>query len=515
MKASPDTITVQKLGPNGKGRGKDIQKAINKALKSKKYCTVYVPCGLWILDRPLRLYPPPAKFDMITALSLGLHLTGARPAYGAQGGDHAFTVLQCNFSDAPAIDIQASRGTSVANLALEGQNKTLNQRLESGFSQLHKDDIWLDAGVTEAHVAIAIDSHPGKGSGSLLIDHVSARFFGGGISIGTSGAGITQNGESIVINRFSGFYLGKAGVWIGQDQTKGIKLNDCFFHGQQYWIDCVRKGRRNGIAPVISGCLIGATQRLFNVHHGFGYFACHGLYVESTLSLGTIGWGASPQNLPAVFTGCEFVLYQQENIKALDTHLIANRPVLFQGCTLQFNRDHKNKPVDKIYVASLRIHNSQQVVFDTCTFAWASQNETPPIAFALEHHADFRNCSFQSTWWKPLHGKPTYDFLDLSSVTINKVNDTISFVVDDTTDLQMGDFIGYPPSGPFWVPLTHVPDLPAGLPKTQLPFATVGEISPLPNDEVKITLHQIATTIYDQLNGSQSWHLFRWRVVTV
>lgn len=511
MKKFPDTLIVKKSGVTGTGA--DIQTAIDKALKSKRYCIVYIPCGRWILDEPLRLYPSPPAFDIQTDLSLGLQLTGARPAYGAQGGDRSFTVLECTFSNAPAIDIQASRGTTVANLALEGQNKTLNQRLESGFSQLHRDDIWLDPGVTEEHVAIAIDSHAGKGSGSLLINYVSARFFGGGISIGTSGSSITKNGESIVINRFSGFYLGKAGVFIGHDQTKAIKLNDCFFHGQQYWIDCVSKGQRRGIAPVMNGCLIGATQRLFNIHHAFGYFACHGLYVESTLSLGTIGWGASPQNLPAVFTGCEFVLYQQESTVAIDTHLMANRPVLFQGCTIQFNRDHQNEPQDKIYVASLRTHNSQQVVFDTCTFAWKSQNETPPLVFALENHVEFRSCSFQSDWWKPLSGKPTYEFLALGALNLSQDSEgDISFILDSNMEIQLGDFIGFPPDGPFWTPKSHVPDLPVDLPKTQLPFATVGERISLPNGKIKIVLHQVAHTIHDQLSLPQTWPIFRWRV---
>lgn len=58
MKQHPDVITVQKKGPNGTGLGTDIQQAIDKAMSSNQHCVVYVPCGLWKLQEPLRLYPP-------------------------------------------------------------------------------------------------------------------------------------------------------------------------------------------------------------------------------------------------------------------------------------------------------------------------------------------------------------------------------------------------------------------------------------------------------------------------
>lgn len=498
----PDIITVSKRGK--KGSGKDIQAAIDQALKSGKHCTVYIPCGQWRLKKPLRLYPPETDFDLTTDLTFSVHLTGARPAYGGQGGTRSFTVLECKFGDAPAIDIQACRGATISNLALEGQNRTLNQRLGLGFVDLHKDDIWLDEGVTEEHAAIAIDRHAGKGSGTILIDSVSARFFGSGISISTSEDKQTQNGENILIQRFTGFYLGKRGVLIGQDQTKGIKLTDCFFHGQQYWIDCVSKGQKKGFPPVISGCIIGATQRLFNLHHAFGSFACHGLFVESTLSLGTIGWSASSQNLPAVFTGCTFDFYQQEAAEAIDTQLVCDRPVLFQGCTFQFNRDDT-------YKSCFRIHNSQQVIFDTCTFAWKSFNEAPPLAFNLEQWVKFRDCSYQSSWWQYLDGKPSSEQLEIGTVNVQKNAAGIVFFSLPASDLdvKVGDFIGFDKNDgdSFWNAKTHVPDMTdAQKHQSRLPFGVVQNI-----ENNVVFVQQVATTIYEKLDTPQQWRLFRQR----
>ncbi len=533
MKPFPGTITVKKKGPDGTGRGRDIQKAIDKALKKKKYCTVYIPCGKWILEEPLRLHPLPGitpedLFDyvqnpnrkqqciddaksktnngLLVGLNYSVQLTGTRPALGGQGAEDSFTVLECTFSDAPAIEIQAVRSAAVSNLVIEGQNRGIeNWMNNNAFSLLHRDDVWVDEGVTEDHVAIAIDRHPGTGSSGVIIDNVNARYFAGGVSIGTSGNKCTQNSENHLIRRFIGSYLGKAGILLGQHQSKAISIVDSSFFGQQYWIDCVSKGEGLGYPPTIIGCNVGGTQRLFNLHHAYGHFACHGLFVESTLSLGTLGWGKSSANIQAVFTGCAFNLYQQQSdnantprIESIDTHLNCHRPVLFQGCSFQFT-------LAENLVSGLRIDNFQQVVFDTCTFLWIAWNGQAPLAFNQPVLASIRDCSFrknvldqQGAVVAYLHGKPGYDILELGTVQVEKNDDgTVQFTgAGAPPDIIKGDFISFKQANG-WQPKYHVPDL-ANPYSTNLPFATVDDIQVLADNTYKISLHQVAETLYAQ-----------------
>lgn len=529
MKTSPDTITVPKLGPNGKGRGKDIQKAINRALRTKKYCTVYVPCGEWELKKPLRLYLKESENHRKALFNFGIHLMGARPAYGGQGAETSFTTLKCLFSNGPAIDIQATRATTISNIALEGQNTGLKARLFTPidgerFPTLHLDhdedenDWWLDEGVNENHVAIAIDRYKGIASSQVLIDNVNARFFAGGISFGTSGDPGTQLCDKHLVRRFNGHFLGKAGIIIGHDQCKGMKIADSYFTGQQYWIDCVNHGLQKGYPPAISGCTVEATQRLFNLHHSYGHFSCQGLFVESTLSLGTLGYTYSTQNLPAVFNGCNFSLYQQLGTLAIDTHLVAHRPVLFQGCTFQFNKDEDTAKA-KLHVAAFRAHNTQQLVFDTCSFVWKSQNELLPMSFHQEPYVHFRNCSYRGDkLWLLAHGKVRSLKLALGNVTLEKdSNGEVTFILDGEADLAEGDFCGFDKSSQFWKPRLHLASvLPDDHPKTLLPFATIGQVEYLADaNQTKVSLHQVAQTIYEKLGPSAEKMLFKWQTIVI
>lgn len=564
MYTYPDVIVVKKKGPNGAGRGKDIQKAIDKALKRKRYCTVYIPCGLWLLDQPLRLHPKPSdtptqiygdpgeagispalmekrqacidatQEDALVHLNFSVNLIGARPAFGGQGAANSFTVLECTYNNAPAIEIQATRATTVANLAIEGQNRGVQALMDERFLHLHRDDIWLDPGVTEDHIGIAIDREEGTGSSIVLIDNVNARYFAAGISIGTSGHPCTLNSESHLIRRFHGQYLGKAGVILGHHQTKGVTITDSFFFGQQYWIDTVRKGLRNGHPPTIRGCTVGGTQRLFNLHHAWGQFKCDGLFVESFLSIGTVGWGGSAQNPPAVFTGCQFDFFQQglDNSAAmphqsateeLDVHLLCERPVLFQGCGFKFNRAQEFK-------AYLRIHNTQQVVFDTCTFGWESKNGRPPLAFNREEdtvdgkliqYAILRHCSFHSNdpllppnWWRMANSALVSDKqVSIQDAEIKRENDgSVTVTYTGSKDIRVGDFIGLP-HAIYWNPQLHVPELQGTTShNSNLPFGIVAEITQLPADTTQLVLHQVATSIYQQLSPTtQHWNLRRYR----
>jgi len=528
MKTFPDTITVPKLGPNGKGRGKDIQKAINRALRTKKYCTIYVPCGEWELKKPLRLYLKESENHRKALFNFGIHLMGARPAYGGQGAEASFTTLKCLFSNGPAIDIQATRATTLSNIALEGQNTGLKAKLFTPidgerFPTLHLDhdedgkDWWLDKGVNENHVAIAIDRYPGIASSQVLIDNVNARFFAGGISFGTSGDENTLLCDKHLVRRFNGHFLGKAGIIIGHDQCKGIKITDSYFTGQQYWIDCVNQGLQKGYPPVISGCTVEVTQRLFNLHHSYGHFSCQGLFVESTLSLGTLGYSDSSQNIPAAFNGCNFSLYQQSGTRAIDTHLLAHRPVLFQGCTFQFNKDEDTSEAG-LQVAAFRAHNTQQLVFDTCSFVWKSQNALLPMSFHQEPYVHLRNCSYQSEWWVPAHGKVHSLKLTLGNVTLEKdSNGEVTFILDGEVDLRVGDFCGFDKLSQFWKASIHVEGVsPDDHPNTLLPFATIGQLEYLADtNQTKVSLHQVAKTIYQQLDLPQEWALYKWQTIIV
>lgn len=585
MHQHPDIITVQKKGPNGTGRGEDIQKAIDKAMSNNRHCVVYVPCGLWKLPEPLRLYPPAhltpevlygntkqhcidaTEEELLVGLNFSVALRGARPAFEGDGTHGHFTILECEFSDGPAIDIQATRATTIADLALKGRNRGIFDKklLDEDFLNLDNDDIWVDPGISPQHVAIAIDEHEGTGSSLVLIDNVNARFFAAGITIGTSGHPCTLNSENHLIRRFHGQYLGRAGVRLGHSQTKGITITDSFFFGQQYWIDCVNAGRQKGHPPTLTGCTVGGTQRLFNVHHGYGQFACHGLFVESTLSLGTLGWGSASQNLPAVFTGCQFDLFQQiprrcldnpapTNLtecqqtektfeyRAVDTHLLCGRPVLFQGCIFRFN-NADNSP------AHLRVHNMNQCVFDTCTFAWKSPSGQPLISFQRytlfksvpgydqplqSPLVSFRNCTYHSGpdgWWTALHGDtpkppatklpsavlrrealsniiPAYDVPPLEEVVI-ELDSTLA-----TVDIQPADLIGLHPGNDStlddWPPLVHVDAVdnnPSYQPNTILPFAIVDRVDKLASGVQRIYLRQVAYTIYNRLDTPQTWDL--------
>jgi len=554
-KQFPDVLVVQKQGAFG--RGEDIQRAIDKALMIRgdnPCCTIYIPCGKWILNEPLRLYPQPSRTpenlfsyesnntlrqncienaktkveeNLLVGLNFSVHLTGARPAFGGQGAEKTFTVLECQFKDAPAIDIQATRATTVSNLAIEGQNRGIQSWMSNEYPELHRDNVWIDEDVTEEHVAIAIDRKPGTGSSIAIIDNVNARYFAAGITIGTSGNPCTLNSEGHVIRRFHGQYLGRAGVVLGHHQTKGITITDSFFFGQQYWIDCLREGLKEGFPPTIRDCYIGGTQRLFNLHHAYGQFSCNGLFVESFLSIGTLGYGGSIANLPAVFTGCQFNFFQQDTYETIDVQLVSNKPTLFQGCGFHFNKTEKGNP-EKEYRAALRILNSQQVVFDTCTFAWrnkkhAAENEGPPVVCNVKEQVVYRNCSYSTNWVKFVDGKPHFDLLKIDQnqvVLQKKPSGSIQLTLNsvNTTEIEVGDFIGrnynldYPNN--YWYPLVHAPiPNPANRQKAILPFSTIREVREGENGELIVILDQIATTVFQQLDAPKKWDLLRWRSV--
>ena len=490
MLYGPDVTVVDTNGWDGD----NIQAAIDSALGSGRACVVYVPAGDWTLKDSLRLYSQASP-----GIQPAVRLVGAKPAYPQQGGGHTRLVCNFPFKDRPAIDIQATRASTVENLVLQGQNNFLFS-LEGAAD----DAMWLGSGVTEDHVAIAIDRSPGHGSSGVLIDNVSAKFFAGGISIGASGHGGTLNSENHTVRRFCGHFLGKAGLILGQHQSKGVKIQDSYFFGQQYWIDCARYGLKKGYPPVVSGCNVGGTQRLFNLVHSIGTFACHGLFVESTLSLGTVGWGASSMNVPAVFTGCHFNLWMPAG-KNPDTHLFCFQPTLFQGCTFQISWD-----TSLTTQAAFRIFNGQEAVFDTCVFLPDAKNGRLPVDFDQPGLAELRRCRYRDSGQGSLtvHGQAVMETVDLGSamVAVSGPGRATFTLPNGAPDLEPGDLVGRTGVGTAWLPKAHVAN--PLVYRTVLSFGIVNQVS-----QGVVTLHQVPETVEKELAASPGtpWALQRRR----
>lgn len=253
------------------------------------------------------------------------------------------------FKDRPALIVQKGRHIEINNiytlgLASSGSNPSFAQLINDGVNP------WWNTGnaqdiASAPYCGIAIDPFkngvPGDGgyaglsqyytdsaSGSSIVSITHCKIAGyiGGVSISTSQG--TQLGDSISINHCN-IDGNKASVIGGQDQNRGVSINDVHTVGCQVFVDCVRYGNSTGVLPVINGGIIDYCKWYLYANAGYGSGTVNNVYCEAIYSAGY--WIAGGFTL--TFKDCTFKFINGIDVgtPGIDCHLFADGPVNIIG----------------------------------------------------------------------------------------------------------------------------------------------------------------------------------------
>jgi hypothetical protein len=168
-------------------------------------------------------------------------------------------------------------------------------------------------------------------------------------------------------------------------------------YGGQVWIDTNRYGTLTGAPPRVINGNVGAMQRVFSVGVGKGAFNVEGLYVESALSLGSIGASIAGAPSCAVINGLEASLYtpssdaDHELAPAPDYHFANFMPTIFNGGQLSCRT-----PGGAESNELMRVYNQMPLRFTGTDFAnWVGVGSTAnnlPISFHRPDLARMVDC---------------------------------------------------------------------------------------------------------------------------
>jgi hypothetical protein len=378
-----------------------IQAAVDHCLNNATgRSEILVPKGGWKIQSPIIIAKKNAgntAYDFATAVSI----RGENPVIADLSSECR---IIADFDDGPAFVIQVGRAIEIANLVISGQNN-----FSLSLQDMLEDDdgsAFILSGVRDnrysPHCGIAIDpfsddaavtggnsgnQYPGLsswyigsggGSGGILIERCVFRGFACGVAV-SPGRGMA-NGEDLVLDRCR-FETNCVAVGIGQPQTRGMTLRDCYNASAQYYVCCTKYGERAGAAPVIVGGDVIVTKYLFGIASDWGGAQVLGLYAENFLSLGHFVAGVS--NKPNYFSGCTFNFQLSDPV--IDYHAFCSAPMLFAGCTF----GTYNYPLSFVVGGD---NNYSQATFQACSF-FVSTGDFPCLSFNFPHRVAFDECT--------------------------------------------------------------------------------------------------------------------------
>ena len=149
---------------------------------------------------------------------------------------------------------------------------------------------------------------------------------------------------------------------------------------------------RHGTPPHVQGGLIDGAKYLFLCSTVVGNLHVSDCYSEVLCSLGVISAASHPNNMPALFSGCQFNFVKSQ--KQPEAHLIAGSNVKFVGCMLQSLGQCLN-------FQSLQDNDtdSPSIEFDNCDLVTSAANAETEIYVNAFTHAHWRNSTLFDPYW--------------------------------------------------------------------------------------------------------------------
>ncbi|HEY0378335.1 MAG TPA: hypothetical protein VGC87_15575 [Pyrinomonadaceae bacterium] len=282
---------------------------------------------------------------------------------------------------------------------LPGQLPTGNLPLDGGYP----------GGVNQNNYVRASSGSTVRSSSGIVIAECSFSYFIVGILISPTGA--ATNGDDITI-RNCYFSRNKIMIASCSTQNRSISVYDisaynCLFvfSGASYGGSFAppSQGGPMGQIQTIQGGQVSSAKYLFNLSGSYAEAtSVSGLYAEATLSLGFFGQGAGLE--PVVFQGCSFNFDQPIHHRSVDSHCVALTNLLFDGCS--FGMNDGSQPI--------RFQNRGHLAFSSCSFLsnttedlfpsptdpWLSVG-SGPTGFATFENFDqvtFNDCWVRGAW---------------------------------------------------------------------------------------------------------------------
>jgi hypothetical protein len=371
-----------------------IQAAIDAAVAADVR-VVLIPSGIYQISRTIYLGAS-ASFSC-------LELRGDGYAYG---GDYGGTALVATFSNAPAVNVQAARGSVVRDMALVGPNVDHVSSNSLGNANPLLDDTnianWWDPtlsanGATRyaPSCGIAIDGWSGSApatayptthisygksfSTDVMIDN--CQIIGFNTAIVNQPCDADGNADFTVVRRCSISYCVYA-ISVGNSQSRQFGIQDVKV-GQCYTVltnitHGARFGKFNGTVDNLS---VGFCIQLFDfgtsAYFGPIKFSC--CYAESVWRLGNYAANSASEQ-GVTFDNCQFGFHLQNTTRGIPATILSGSSqqtlLRFSGCT--FGNYPSVIPIDQ-----------QGVVLDNCLCASVNrlENGVTKTYEALFHNA--------------------------------------------------------------------------------------------------------------------------------
>jgi hypothetical protein len=347
--------------------------------------------GRYLMSDSLNVFYFKSPYTSYPFISINIEGTSDGYIPGKQVG---FTFTR---TDRPGILTAANRRTRFANFMINGPGANTNPSYANLITDTGSTPWWNPAGTLvdsrySVTAGIAIDpfttSLPADGgysgyngsSGSLnhytsvafssnvVLENVGIQGWIVGIALSTNGAG--QQCDHIIIKNADLSY-NKIGIAVGQDQCRGIVVENPFAIGLATFVDCRSYGSLTGVMPSVIGGVLVFIKNLINAAGDRGRASISNLYAESMFSLGYWGSGGSPLDI----SSCTLTFIDDVGA-SIDVHLANDGPVNFFGGVVEKYQGVPNK---------LRFYNASALTFDGVTFDAVPQ-------FAFVDNVDIRNC---------------------------------------------------------------------------------------------------------------------------
>lgn len=402
--------------------------------------TLHIPAGTYRITAPLKIMTPGVAGAVPTNLyPTSLHIHGDKEL---PEGVHPDTIIYMEHLDLPAIMIQAGHGVIIRNIGIYGVNRfdfdynevllkntmTTGIDYETAYGALLNDGFYYhnwSFSDTVGHsivgrcrdtsqspnAAIVIDPFcDGSGTGNnpivpagnqypgyqayynltangaysfssaVLIDGCSIGRFAVGVMISPTGK--AANAENIVI-RHTRIEICRVGVAIGQNQTRGLNIENCDGYLLHTFVDNRTYGAGiEGAPPNIRGLSLAQLKYIFMLDMGASAASFDQIYAESLLSLGFIGPSANYDQHNVAFNGCDFNFAASHPMT--DLHLYGHAGVQFNSClftvsgaTVPSLAGNDAPPAGSVARPPLRFANFAPIVFENCRLN-SGRIEPPP-----------------------------------------------------------------------------------------------------------------------------------------
>lgn len=468
-----------------------IQDAVDRAIAVNRLDDDAVGQCLFLagyrIDEPIRVFEWDETDGEHLSGKFTVKLSGINRGYI---GDRQPGLL-CNFTDGPGLVIAATRSTVVENMTIVGT--TVNLTTGNSVEDILKDDgatPWWDPSGTlrderyTPFCGIAIDpfatSTPPEGaypdlttyygtsadnetSRLVTIDNCKVQNFIVGVMV--SPTQTEQLGDTITIRNLNADN-NKVAIGCGQDQNRGIYVENIHAVGVQTLIDTVQYGDTTGVAPVVTGGVVAYCKQLFNVDVARGLLDVRGLYAELTHSLGAING-----QFGATFTNCHVKMVRP---RANSAQGAINAMMALKAGTMTFVGGYYGyfaSVADPIYIynptgqqmflgtcfdAPPIFHTPRNVHIDSVMWRYSHGGDYPAVRqnFLVADIADVGDNSYRyhippggrlvdtdnSNIYENLEGYQ-YDQIESVSFTINGTAGTGTFTASDAGAYQVGDML--------------------------------------------------------------------------